>query len=139
VDDLIYDRTQSDVDFALENPDSGLNLKGSYNYTDLNRVEGWISYLATTLTSYGYAVSVTSKTDWDMEDFPTKAEMKRIRDNAQLIRNAFTAFSELPDNLEKMTYTKANAIERVLYEINLLIKNMEYSFWHSDEIFAGEV
>ena len=45
MDDLIYDRVLSDVENALNNPGDSSNLKGSYNYTDLNRVEKWCEYL----------------------------------------------------------------------------------------------
>lgn len=136
---LIYDRTEEDVEYAKNNQDSSDNLKGAYNYTDLNRIEEWTSDIGSLLNSYGYHVSITTKTDWLETDFPTKAQMKRIRDNVSTLKNAFIAYTNVPENLEKMTYTKANQIEKVLEEIYLLIGNMETSFWYSGEINSGEV
>jgi len=138
MDELIYDRTQSDVNYALSNPDSANFLKGAYNYIDLNRIEQWCGYVAQQLNLYDYTVSITVKTDWEMDDFPTKQQMKRIRDNVGKLKDAFYAFTSVPINLEKMTYTKANDIEKILYEINTLISNMVATFWHSDEIYSGE-
>ena len=52
MDDLIYDRVLSDVENALNNPGNSSNLKGSYNYTDLNRVEKWCEYLKDILSKF---------------------------------------------------------------------------------------
>ena len=54
MDDLIYDRSASDVETALNNPGSSTHLKGSYNFTDLNRVESWCEYLMNILKKYGF-------------------------------------------------------------------------------------
>ena len=138
-DDLIYDRTQEDVEYALSNPDSISFLKGSYNYTDLNRIEKWCEYLEEQLNKYSYSVSITTKTDWTIDDFPIKVQLERIRNNVESLKEAFVAFTTIPDNLEKMTYTKANAIEKVLSELDTLIDNMIMTFYYSGEIYAGEV
>ena len=139
MDELIYDRTQADVEYALSHQDSELFLKGAYNYIDLNRVEQWCGYIANQLNTYNYFVSITTKTNWTMSDFPTKAEMERLRRNVQALKDAYMSFTSVPDSLEKMTYQKANAIEKVLSELNTLIDNMIASFYYSGEIFAGEV
>ena len=139
MDELIYDRTQLDVTYALNNPSSTSFLKGAYNYTDLNRIEEWCEYIAQQLNLYHYYVEIETKTDWTMEDFPTKAEMKRIRDNVELLKEAFIAFTAVPDDLEKMTFEKANNLEKVIYELKTLINNMIESFYYSGEIYSGEV
>ena len=139
MEELIYDRTQEDVTYALNNPSSSLFLKGAYNYTDLNRVEEWCQYIEQQLTLYSYPVSITTKTNWTMENFPSKVQLKRIRDNVEELKNAFISFTSVPDSLEKMTYQKANDLEKVLYELDTLINNMIASFYYSGEVFAGEV
>lgn len=140
MDELIYDRTQADVEYALTHPDSEFFLKGAYNYTDLNRIEEWTEYIAEQLNLYGYKVNILTKlVDWTMEDFPVKTAMKRIRDNVQALKNAFVSFTNVPENLERMTYQKANDLEKVLYELDALINNMIASFYFSGEIYGGEV
>lgn len=142
MDELIYDRTQADVEYALAHPNSELFLKGAYNYTDLNRIEQWCEYIAEQLNLYGYKVNITTNIefyDWDMEDFPTRETMKTIRDNVEKLKEAFIAFTNVPDSLEKMTYEKANNLEKVLHELDILINNMIASFYYSGEIYSGEV
>lgn len=138
MEELIYDRTQTDVEYALNNPSSTSFLKGAYNYTDLNRIEQWCEYIESQLNLYNYNVSITTKTDWSMSDFPTKAEMKRIRDNVEKLKEAFIAFTNVPDSLEKMTYQKANDLEKVLHELDTLINNMIASFYYSGTFYSGE-
>ena len=122
-----------------------------YNATDLNRVEKWCEYLADLLNSYSYPVNITVKTDWLMvldenEDrieelenvFPTEAEMERIRSNVNTLKTAFYSFTNVPANLDYMTYQKANDIEKILSEIDTLINNMVNVFRSSGTFFAGE-
>jgi len=135
---LIYDRTQEDVEYALNNPDSSLFLKGTYNYTDLNRIEEWCEYLANELTNYNYPVSITTKTDWAMEDFPTMVQMNRIRLNVKEIKDAYYSYTNLPTNVNQMTYTKANQIEKILDEINSLFNNMRNYFVYSGVANSGQ-
>ena len=138
MDELIYDRTAQDVEYALSHPDDVSFLKGAYNYTDLNRVESWCQYLANLLTGYGYPVSIITKTNWTMEDFPTQANMERIRQNVQALKNAYYSTTSMPTSLENMTYDKANAIEKILNEIDTYSKNMIASFLYSGTFYSGE-
>lgn len=130
MENLIFDRTQSD----LENGTS----KGYYNCTDLNRVEAWCEYLADLLTSYSYPVSILIKKDWTMTDLPNVNDMERIRSNVNKIKTAFHAYTDVPENLNYMTIEKANAIEKILGEIDFLIKNMISRFRYSNTFNAGE-
>ena len=113
MDNLIYDRTQSDVIYALNNPSSENFLKGAYNYSDLNRVEEWCLYIANILNSYNYSVSIITKTNWSMSDFPTSQELERIRSNINTLKQAYFSFTQIPQNLEYMTWRKANDIEKI--------------------------
>ena len=70
MDNLIYDRLSSDVDTALNNPDSTSSLKGAYNYTDLNRVETWCEYIENILIEYGFVGGLVLKKNWNIRDYP---------------------------------------------------------------------
>lgn len=122
MENLIYDRTQSDL---VQN-----TSKAYYNYTDLNRVEEWCEYLANLLNSYSYPVNIQVKKNWQMSEFPTSSEMERIRQNVNNLKEAYFAFTEIPENLEYVTYEKANDIEKILYEIDKIIGDMENNFIH---------
>ena len=130
MENLIFDRTQNDVEQGTS--------KGYYNYTDLNRVEAWCEYLANLLTSYSYPVSISIKKDWTMSDLPNVNDMERIRSNVDKIKTAFHAYTDVPENLNYMTIEKANAIEKILSEIDFLTKNMISCFIYSNTFNAGE-
>ena len=117
MDKLIFDRAQLDIDNDTE--------KGNYNYTDLNRIESWCQYLANKLTSYSYKVNIVTKTDCNMTDFPTSSEMERIRNNVKTLKEVYFSFTQIPENLEYMTIEKANDIEKILYEIDKILIDME--------------
>lgn len=120
---LIYDRTQTDV--------LNKTSKGYHNYTDINRIEEWCRYLADLLISYGYPVDIATKTDWNVEDFRYASEMERIRLNIRKIRDAYIVMKNspsLPGTINPITWQIANDIEKILFDIDLLIKNMEASF-----------
>ena len=130
MENLIFDRTQNDLDHGT--------TKGYYNYTDLNRVESWCEYLANLLTSYSYSVSITIKKNWNMSDLPNTTDMERIRSNINALKTAFYAYTDVPENLNYMTIEKANDIEKILSEIDNLIKNMINCFRYSNTFSAGE-
>lgn len=131
MNDLIFDRTQSDI--------TNLTSKGFYNYDDLNRIEQWCKYIAELLNSYGYFVSIATKTNWTMLNLPTQSEMERIRTNINTLQQAYFSFTQIPENLEYMTWQKANDVEKILHEIDTLISNMISQFYYSNELFSGEV
>lgn len=130
MENLIFDRTQNDLEESTS--------KGYYNYTDLNRVEVWCEYLANLLTSYSYPVSIVIKKDWTISDLPNDNDMQRIRSNVNAIKTAFHAYTNIPENLEYMSIEKANAIEKILSEIDFLTKNMISCFRYSNTFNAGE-
>ena len=86
MDNLIYDRTLDDVETALINAGSRINLKGSYNYTDLNRVENWCKYIEEILKKYGFSQNLEIKTNWFLTDYPTRKEIDRIRSNIDTLK-----------------------------------------------------
>lgn len=130
MDELIFDRTTDDL--------LNLTSKAYYNYNDLNRIESWCEYLTEILNSYSYPVSIITKTDWTMYDFPKASEMERIRLNIKALKTVYTSFSEVPDNVEKMTIEKANDIERVLHDIDYLLRHMENNFIYCGVASCGQ-
>ena len=69
-------------------------MRGSWNYTDLNRIEEWTEHLAGLLRMYGYNVTIRPHAVWCMEDFPTRCEVDRIRANVEALQDGF---AQLPD------------------------------------------
>lgn len=152
---LVYDRTQQDVDNLRELASKQLgNMtvdeitewlkphKGAYNYTDLNRVEAAVSYLAERLNQYGYGIGLLETKVWEMKDVPTLADMTRYLTNVRQIRFAFVTLDTTPAApiaIDKMTYQTANNIERILHDVDMLLNNMIASMNYSGETYGGEL
>lgn len=151
---LITDRTQMDVDrvnvlakkgWANMTPEERseweVGLKGSYNSTDLNRVQSAVRYLRDRFANVGYFVDVSDAKTWTMQDVPTQSEMDEYLADIRAIRGVLTLFNttpQVPDSMVGLTYIKANHIEQILLDVDKLLSNVVSSFIYSGEIFGGE-
>lgn len=93
-------------------------------------MESWCAYLEQTLAKYNYTIEprLIIKTNWNNNSFPTAIEMERIRNNVNIVKKTYTAFTRVPSNLDYMTIDKANDVERILYEIDKILSDMENNF-----------
>ena len=122
---------------------TGGSYKGSYNRTDLNRVEGNVQEIAAELVStasflvglcehLGVAMDklyvpydsadyedVSVKTNWASGDIPTESSMARYLSNVELIRSSFGVYLNpgLPSTMTGLTFEGANAIEAHLKKV----------------------
>lgn len=127
---LVTDRTPADA--------KARNAKGTYNATDLNRVEAATGYVSERVNednpvkdyaeaqgvawdqSYdpaweGVTLTPVTKTDWEMTDFPTEAEMARYLGNVETLRETVpAAYPTLPESMARLDTAGANAIEQSL-------------------------
>lgn len=145
----VYDRTQADVERAKvlndkyaagtiseeEKREWAAGMKGALNAADLNRIESNIREIAEAL-----AVSVTVKM-WGVNQLPRASDFKRIHDNVQRIREAWSALKDTPATPDPplTTYQKWNAIERILHDVKYVYDRVMGSYYYcGDEIYAGE-
>jgi hypothetical protein len=127
----VADRTWDDV--------RNKTAKGFYNATDLNRVGHNVSYLAELLGGYGYAVNVSPKVNWQIDDIPRVADMGAHLADVDAIKSAFYGTVPLPDTMDDLTVEGANNIERLLCEIEQNIHNMTEAWYYCGELYCGEV
>lgn len=130
MDNLIYDRTQSDVTNKTD--------KGYYNASDLNRVEEWCRYLADELNAVGYSITITTKTNWTTTDLRDASNMQRIRDNIRKIMNGYHFITKIYASVDSWNYTKANRWEKILFEIYNLMWGMEDWYVYSGVSNSGQ-
>ena len=134
IDTLITDRTQDDVDAR--------NDKGTYNASDLNRVGAAVAYVAGRLLECGTSVYVSPKHDWSESDTPTVSQMERYRSDVAALRDALAAMPttpQVPVTMSNLTWSEANAIEKILQDTDVLISNMKASWFFSGDLLSGEV
>ena len=152
---LITDRTQVDVEryaelkakclrgmTAEEKAEWETVLKGAYNYTDMNRVESAVEYVANRLTEAGYVVLPVIKKNWNGNDKPTLNDIKRYMKNIADIRVALTTFSDTPEaptTEKRLTYQMANAMEQILVDVDDLVSRMVSAYFYSNDLYSGEV
>lgn len=139
---LITDRTQQDVDRIRELAKklnvgtatveelaewNSIALKGSYDYSDLNRVGDAVQYLSEILKSHGYDCPVSPKLDWSESGRGAPSDMAQYLQNVQTLRGILTLLPETPNvpaDMEKLTWQEANAIEQILVDLESTIKTM---------------
>lgn len=139
---LITDRTQQDVGRIRELAKklnvgtatveelaewNSIVLKGSYDYSDLNRVGDAVQYLSEILKSHGYDCPVSPKLDWSESGRGAPSDMAQYLQNVQTLRGILTLLPETPNvpaDMEKLTWQEANAIEQILVDLESTIKTM---------------
>ena len=152
---LVTDRTQFDVDRVntlaakgwakmtqAERDEWAAGMKGAYNATDLNRVQAAARYIKERFEALGYTMNLSDQRSWTQQDTPDMEDMRKYLDDIKTIRNVFTLLKTTPaapDSMARFNYVKANAIEQILQDVDLLLSNMITSFVYSGEFFGGEI
>lgn len=160
IDTLITDRTQNDVDrlkdlkekmlknggisaLTVEEQAEYFNsvVKGSYNYTDLNRVSDACAYIYNLLIQSGYIISnyQTLKNDWVLTDIPTLTEMNKYTTTLTALKQTLSASQQIPDTMRFLNFSNANNIEKLLVELNDIYDLLLKSMFYSNEVYCGEV
>nr|DAG05607.1 MAG TPA: hypothetical protein [Siphoviridae sp. ct3R43] len=160
---LIYDRTESDETASaairksyqalgnwsgLTDTERAQLERGALTYNTLNRVEAAVETLAAALTSAGYPVEVTpvlkggkaEDREWQEGDIVRHAQWATYLDNVQRLRDAYYTLAEtgeLPAPGDKLKYTGANTIEKILADIDLLLDGMKSVYRRAGTFTAG--
>lgn len=145
----IYDRTQSDVDYAKSMIDyfkknggvtDGKNLKGCLNVDDLNRIEFNTEYLSDLLRALYYFNNINKHSDrWYVSSVPYVNHINRIIDNVLKLQSAYFTPSSSPDLPTNLThYEDVNSIEKCLYLLKVMIDEMTSSFKECNTFECGE-
>lgn len=107
--------------------------KGAYNYADWNRVERAVAEISDELE-----LGLVTKTDWTEWNFPKQADVDRYLSNVKAIREKVGSLATtptLPNSLGKLSYTKANDIEKVISDASDILEVV----YRSGDIFCNEV
>lgn len=129
-------------------------IKGAYNYTDLNRVSSAVYALDEMLMGFGYKTGVKKVLvpheqydgydayTWYETDVPNSETMGKYLENLSKLRSVIIAPAStppVPSDMDGLTVTEANNIEKIIAELNQLIINMSLAWFYSGELYAGEV
>ena len=162
--DLVYDRIEADVNnlraLLLKADIGGWDsltpsekeywqhgdkpdgvVRGAYNYTDYNRVGAAVAWLSAELAERGYIAAVEPKTDWTESDIPTPDQLDKYLDDIREIRAVLTLMPDTPlppDTMRHFGWQGANAIEKILADIEDTISRLYLSSWVCGEVYSGE-
>lgn len=159
INELVYDRTQTDVDrvYTLKNKilTGGLaalsaeekaeylaGMKGAYNYTDFNRIGEAISYLVERMKELDiHDSSIIPKVDWVMGDTPTQSQVSNLLSCLTKLRAKLSLPDDapsVPNSLDKLTYQTANDMELLLWMIDQRITQTTAAFRYSGTMYCGQ-
>lgn len=159
IGELIWDRTQADVDRVRELKQKALtgggisalteserneyfnSPKGAYNYTDLNRVDRAVEYLYELFTLAGKFSPEYSppKINWSVSDIPTQEQMNLYLNNVSILRTLAGISGDLPSSMNRLTYNGANQIEKTLANVNHVITQTMRNWMYSGEFESAEL
>lgn len=154
-EELVFDRTQQDVDRMVEmlkltyeklseeqkaEWDSHRS-KGSWNYTDANRVSVYINYLIEWLNSVGYYITDGTLVydSWKSSDNFYTDSLQRIIDALNKLIGYIDSSISKFGYVTSFNYTYANELERVLAQLYEFSLNHERSLFYCGEVYCGEV
>jgi len=138
---LITDRTQSDVDYALSLQNNSIytdaNLRGAYNISDRNRVGNALNRLIAAMN----ILQIHAKDDW------TEYDITRVADNANTLACLavlqiflpFGSVTSVPADLDRLSYQKANDVERILFETGSAYQWIADNTLHAGESYASNI
>lgn len=133
----IFDRTQANVN----NVKSGINDdKGAFLYTVANRIENNSKYISTLLNSLGYNITIDTK-EWTREDIPKIEDINRMKNNLEKIKQGYTYFTTTPNvdtSKISLNFNDINDMEKILFDINELIKYMSQNFIYGGVANSGQ-
>ena len=152
---LITDRTSDDVDrvkilakkawqdmTSVERTEWKSAMKGAYNYTDMNRVEDAVAYVADMLRRYSYLSITLDVRNWSENDIPTADDFARYFNNIAILRRAIPVWEDtptVPGRTGGFGATEANALEQILVDIDQILSHARDAWFASNELYSGEV
>jgi hypothetical protein len=85
-----------------------------------------------------YNCNIENK-EWSKYDFFTDADLNRIVKNNQDLRKAFYVFSDAPlDAVPTYHYKEFNALERILYDLDVMATAVKSLYRECDTFECGE-
>ena len=155
--DFVTDRTYADYQRWLTLRDKGWQnmtdeeraewnrgMKGAYNSSDLSRVSEVVRLIKDELTQCGYLgyVEFNVRKTWSGRDVPTAAEFTDYLKGVETVRAALAQFPttpKTPADTGSLDFQGANDIEKILIDIDELIKKMRAARFFGGDLYGGEI
>ena len=151
--DLIYDRTEADVEnakriraekiqqgFDPDEMDVEILERGSLTINTLNRIEEKQEELKNLFETDFYFVDKITNKHWDYTDYFKQSDFDRILYNLEMLVKAYLIYSSTPDIPERnfRKYQTINDAEKILFDLDLMINDIKSHYRECGEIECGE-
>lgn len=115
-------------------------LRGTYDFADLNRVGAAVALLTPALRAQGYLVDTAPRMDWAEGDAQTETPMRRYLADVRQIAGARQTLRPvvLPETMGALTLAGANSIELALVAADEVTPVLKKSYIYAGEAMAGE-
>ena len=145
IDELIFDRTDEDLEVAknyIKNnqPLPSDNLRYSWDCRALNRTEEAMEYVNEIFKELGYFRNMEFKTDWFADEITPK-QSERYISNLKVLRSYLTMPSDTPatpNTINGMTIERANEIEKIIHDIDVVLEALQNNFVYSGVCGSGQ-
>jgi hypothetical protein len=149
---MIFNRTKADVDEAKkiraqkvqhfdQLTDDEINTleRGMMTINALNRIEQAQDELVGLLNGVGYwNISIENKA-WQSTDIFDSLEFQRILDNTNILKKAFLTYRNTPRTPNiSYRYDDINALEKILYDLNSMVDDIEENYRECGNFECGE-
>ena len=149
---MIFDRTQNDVDTAillrntkvkkfemLTESEIATLEKGTLTINTLNRIESKQEELKNLLNGMGYWNTPITNKLWGENDIFNVDEFQRILDNTNALRQAFFIYKDTPNTPPiSFHYNDINALEKILYDLDVMINDVKSHYRECGTFESGE-
>lgn len=148
---MIFDRTSQDVEKARElraKLENGETIttdeyetleRGTMTLKTLNRIDGMVAELKTLMEQAGYYGAHVITKEWTKEDIFYDTDFEQFITNLKLLRKAYYVYPTTPETPEaEYHYSNINAIERILYDLRLMVDDMEDNYRVCGTFECGE-
>ena len=152
---MIFDRTQNDVDTAIFLRDTKVKKfeelteseiatleKGTLTINTLNRIESKQEELKNLFNDMGYWNTPITNKVWgenDIFDNNGERDFQRILDNTNILRQAFFVYKDTPNTPPvSYHYNDINALEKILYDLDVMINDVKSHYRECGTFECGE-
>jgi hypothetical protein len=149
---VIFDRTQNDVDAAIQLIEDKVKKfkeltqdevdvleRGTITINTLNRIEQKQEELKNLFNNMGYGNTPITNKVWNENYIFNADEFRRIIDNTNVLRAAFFTFKDTP-NTPPISYhwKDTNSLEKILYDLDAMTKDVKSNYKECGNFESGE-
>ena len=150
---MIFDRTQNDVDTAirlrrekvqnfqeLTDEEIATLEKGTMTVNTINRIDDKQKELKNLFNAMGYwDTPIVTYSEWKNTHIFRETNFQDLVNNTNILRKAFFVYKDTPNTPPvSYHYNDINALEKILYDLNVMINDVKSHYRECGTFECGE-